>query len=211
MPTVATGIRRSPAPSSARTRPTSTPSVAVAVRTASRSSASRSWLSSANRPNPATAFCWSARRARCAEARARSLTSRATTSRDSIVPSSARTGTAWTAKVTSPLENSKVRRSPRSARPVVLEAELQHLVGDLGVELGHEAAAEHVLVEEAEPADRLALGDEDPQLGVEQEDVVSGRFAVRVRCNASEWRISRSASSSSLSRALRSVTSRAAK
>ena len=55
-----------------------------------------------------------ASRARCCAARVRSLMSRATTSRDSIVPSSARTGTAWTAKVTPPLENSKLRRSPRS-------------------------------------------------------------------------------------------------
>ena len=55
-------------------------------------------------------------------------------------------------------------------RPVVLEAELEHLVGDLGVQLGHEAAAEHLRVEEAEAADRLTVGDEDPQLVIEQED-----------------------------------------
>ena len=51
----------------------------------------------------------------------------------------------------------------------MLERELEHLVGHLGVQLGDLAAAEHVLAEAREPPDRLALGDEDPEVVIEQE------------------------------------------
>ena len=170
-------LSRSPASSSSSTRPRSTPSVDVAVVTASVISSVRSWLPSAKRPSAATAFCWRARRASCCAAWVRSVTSRATTSRDSTVSSPARTGTAWTANVSPSLANSKAPPLALQRGVVVLEAELEHVVGDLGVQLGHPAAAEHVRVEEAEAPDRLAVGDQDPQLVIEQEDGRVGQVA----------------------------------
>ena len=118
----------------------------------------------------ATAFCWRARRASCCAARVRSVTSRATTSSGldrAVLRADGHRLDGERQSVADELE-----RAPLAVqrRPVVLEAELEHLVGDLGVELGHQAAAEHVRVEEAEAADRLAVGDEDPQLVIEQED-----------------------------------------
>ena len=52
---------------------------------------------------------------------------------------------------------------------VVVEAELEDVVGELGVQIGHPAAAEHRRVEEPEPPDRLAVGDQDAELVIEKE------------------------------------------
>ena len=150
MPTEATMLSRSLAASSSSTRPRSTPSVNVAAVTASVMSSVRSWLPSAKRPSAATAFCWRARRASCCAAWVRSVTSRATTSSDStaVVGGVHRHGLDGERQpVADELEGTPLARQ-RGA--VVLEAELEHLLGDLGVQLGHLAAAEHVGVEEAE-------------------------------------------------------------
>jgi hypothetical protein len=72
------------------------------------------------------------------------------------------------------LEGTPLARQPG---PVVLQAELQHLVRDLGVQLGHLAAAEHVGAEIAEALDRLAVGDQDPQILIEEEDARVGQVA----------------------------------
>ena len=114
MPTEATMRSRSLAGSSSSTRPRSTPSVNVATVTASVMSSVRSWLPSAKRPSAATALCWRARRASCCAAWVGSVTSRATTSSDSTVPSAACTGTAWMANVSPSLTSSNARRSPFS-------------------------------------------------------------------------------------------------
>jgi hypothetical protein len=49
------------------------------------------------------------------------------------------------------------------------ERELQDLVGDHAVQLGHEAAPEQLLVEPREPPDRLTVRDQDPQVVIEKE------------------------------------------
>ena len=177
MPTEATMLSRSLSSSSSSTRPRSTPSVNVAAVTASVMSSARSWLPSAKRPSAATAFCWRARRASCSATRVRSLTSRATTSRDSTVVVGGVHRHRLDGErhpVAGELEGSPLARQ---RGVVVLEAELEHVLRDLGVQLGHPAAAEHARVEEAEAPDRVAVGDQDPQVVIEEEDGRVGQVA----------------------------------
>ena len=118
----------------------------------------------------ATAFCWRARRASCCAAWVRSVMSRATTSSGldgSVAGADGHRLDGERQALARELEGAPLTLQ-RGA--VVLEAELEDLVGYLGVQLGHLASAEHVLVEEPEAPDRLAVGDEDTEFVIEEED-----------------------------------------
>ena len=147
----------------------STPRVPAATRVASVRSSPRSCVCSANRPSSATAACW--RRGGRAVLGVHPLGDVAHDDERGL------DRTVHPCAIGHRLDRERqpfageLERPPlaRAARAIAVDRELEHVVGDLGVELRHLAAAEHVLVGPGQPPDRLAVGEEDPQVVVDEE------------------------------------------